>query len=47
LAPIALADVFELLLDLARGTPFGAAHEVSDRDVWRDFDESMDASRAR
>jgi hypothetical protein len=29
------------LLDLARGTPLGPAHEVADRDVRRDFGEHM------
>src|SRR5690606_8166448 len=41
LAPIAFADVLELLLDLARRAPLGPAHEVADRDVRRDFDEHV------
>ena len=42
LAPIALADMLELLLDLARRAPLGHAHEVADPDVRRDFDEHVD-----
>lgn len=42
LAPVALADVLELLPDLARQTPLGPAHKVTDRDIRRDFDEHMD-----
>lgn len=42
LSPIALADVFELLLDFAGRAPFCAADEVADRNVRRDFDEDMD-----
>jgi len=30
LAPVAFADVLELLLDFARGAPFGPANEVGD-----------------
>ena len=42
LAPIAFADVLELLLDLARGTPLGPTDEVADRDMRRYLDEHMD-----
>ena len=42
LAPEALANVLELLLDLARRSPFGHAHEIADPNVGRDFDEHMD-----
>ena len=42
LAPVALADVFELLLDFARRAPLGPAHEVADRDMRRDFHEHVD-----
>ena len=42
LAPVALADVFELLLDFARLPAFCVVHEVSDRDMRRDFDEHVD-----
>ena len=42
LAPVALADMLELLLDLARRAALGPAHEVADRDMGRDFDEHMD-----
>lgn len=35
LAPVALSDVFELLLDLARRAPIGTTHEVTDRYVRR------------
>jgi hypothetical protein len=42
LAPIACADVLELLLDLARRASLGLAHEVADPDVGRDFDEHVD-----
>ena len=40
---VALAHVFELLLDFARGAPLGLAHEISDRELWWDFDEHMPA----
>lgn len=43
LSPAALADVFEFLLDLARGPTLGPPHEVTHRDVRRDFDEHMHA----
>jgi hypothetical protein len=42
LAPIALADVLELLLDFARRSPPGTAAEVADRDMRRDFHEHVD-----
>ena len=42
LAPVALADMLELLLDFARRAPLGHAHEVADPDVGRDFDEHVD-----
>ena len=42
LAPVALADMPELLLDFARRAAFGAAHEVAERDMRRDFDEQVD-----
>src|SRR5665213_4571844 len=41
LSPVALTDMFEFLLDLARGPALGPAHKVADRDMWRDFDEHM------
>ena len=41
LAPVAFADVFEFLLDLARGSSLGPAHEVADRYVGRDLDEHV------
>lgn len=41
LAPVAFSDVFELLLDLARRAPLGTTHEVTDRDVRRDFNEHV------
>jgi hypothetical protein len=41
LAPVALSDVFELLLDLARRAPLGTTYEVTDRDVRRDFNEHV------
>ena len=41
LAPVAIADVLELLPDLARRAPLGPAHEVTDRDIRGDFDEHM------
>lgn len=41
LAPVPLSDVFELLLDLARRAPLGTTHEVTDRDVRRDFNEHV------
>src|SRR5262245_21531972 len=42
LAPVAFADVLELLLYLAGGASLGPADEVADRDVRRDFDEQVD-----
>src|SRR5512141_1474003 len=42
LAPVSLADMLELLLDLSRRSPFRPAHEVADGDMGRDFDEHMD-----
>lgn len=42
LAPVALADMFELLLDFARRAPFCPAHEVADRDMRWYLDEHMD-----
>ena len=42
LAPVSLADVLELLLDLARRTALGAANEVADRDVRWYLDEQVD-----
>jgi hypothetical protein len=42
LAPVAFAYVLEFLLYLAGRPPLGTAHEVTDRDVRRDFDEHMD-----
>src|SRR5579871_3807542 len=42
LAPVAFADMLELLLDLARRAALGAAHKVTDRDMRRDFHEHMD-----
>ena len=41
LSPVSFADMLELLLDLAGGTPLGPAHEVADRDIRRNFDEHM------
>ena len=41
LAPVALSDVFELLLELARRAPLGTTYEVADRDVRRDFNEHV------
>jgi hypothetical protein len=42
LAPVALADMLELLLDFARRAAFGAAHEVADGDMRRDLHEHVD-----
>ena len=42
LAPVAFADMLELLLDFARRAALGAANEVTDRDVRRNFHEQMD-----
>ncbi len=41
-AEAVLADMLELLLDLARRAPHGPAHEVADRDMRRYLDEHMD-----
>src|SRR3546814_10228768 len=42
LAPVAFADMFELLLDLARRAVLCPAHEIADRGMRRDFDEHVD-----
>lgn len=42
LAPITFANMFELLLDSAGGSPFGLLHKGTDRDTGRDLDEHMD-----
>ena len=42
LAPVALADMLELLLDLARRAPLGFTHELADPDVGQNFDEHVD-----
>ena len=42
LPPVALADVFELLLDLARRASLGPANEVADRDVRWYLDKHVD-----
>ena len=34
--------MLELLLDFARRTPLCPAHEVADRDIWRNLDEHVD-----
>jgi hypothetical protein len=44
LAPLAFADVFELLLDFARRTPLCPTHEVADRDMRRNLDEHAHAA---
>jgi hypothetical protein len=41
-APLALSDMLEFLLDIARRAPLGTTHEVTDRDVRRDFNELLD-----
>jgi len=41
LSPIALADIFKLLLYLARSASLCPAHKVADRNVGRDLDEHM------
>lgn len=42
LAPVAFADVLELLLDFPRRTSFGPVDEVADRDMRRYLDEQVD-----
>src|SRR4030095_1218493 len=41
LAPVAFADVLELLLNLARRAALGAAHEVADGNVGWYLDEQV------
>jgi hypothetical protein len=41
LAPVAFADVLELLLDFASRAPFCPADEVGDRDMRRNLDEHV------
>ena len=42
LAPVALADMLELLLDLAGRASFCPANEIADRDMRLYLDEHMD-----